>query len=68
MADENDKKVVEPFPCLVLKPTSKKQEEELGHFPIIIGIDFLRERKYNLIMDFEKEVFYIEKFNEIKEK
>lgn len=62
MVDDKNRKVVEPFSCLVLKPTSQKKEEELGHFPIIVGIDFLKERKYNLIMNFEKNKFFLEKF------
>jgi hypothetical protein len=64
MIDEDGKMVIEPFSCLVLKPTSKKKEDELGHFPIIIGVDFLRERRYNLIMDFKNKEFYLEKFEE----
>lgn len=60
--DSNQNKVVEPFSCLVLKPTSKKKEEELGHFPIILGIDFLKERRYNLIFNFKENIFCLEKF------
>ncbi|MCK5624834.1 hypothetical protein KAI04_03260 [Candidatus Pacearchaeota archaeon] len=62
--NEKEEMVIEPFPCVVLKPTSKKKESELGHFPIIIGTDFLRERKYNLVMNFEKKEFYLEKFKD----
>ncbi|MFB6246441.1 MAG: hypothetical protein ABEI74_02545 [Candidatus Pacearchaeota archaeon] len=63
-SDDNDNIIEEPFPCLVLKPTSKKQEEELGHFSTIIGVDFLMERGYNLHMNFDKKDFYLEKFGE----
>ncbi len=59
---KKDKIAKEPLSCLVLKPTSPKKEKELGYFPIILGIDFLKKREYNLVMNFKKKEFYLEKY------
>lgn len=45
----------------IIRPTSIKDEEEIGVFPTIIGTDFLKEKEYKLFCDFAKEDAFLEK-------
>jgi len=56
---EDEKLVQEEFPIVVVKPTSTK--DNLNEIPTIIGTNFLKEKKYTLFCDFNKEIAYMEK-------
>jgi len=49
----------EEFPVSVIKPTSAK--DNLQDIPTIIGMDFLKKKKYILFCDMEGDIAYIEK-------
>ncbi len=58
---DNKKEISEDFPCLVIKPTSRKVEEADQAMPVIIGLDFIKERNYALYCNLRKEEAYLEK-------
>jgi len=59
---EDNQLVIEEMPVQVLKPTSPKEAME-QKFGFIIGMDFLKEKKYKLFCDISKDVAYLEKNN-----
>lgn len=58
---DNKKEISEDFPCLVIKPTSKKIEDADQALPVIIGLDFIKERNYILYCNLQKEEAFLEK-------
>lgn len=58
---EDNKIIREEFPVCVVKPTSPKEQDDLSSFPTIIGMDFLKKKKYALFCDVDKGIAYLEK-------
>ena len=56
---EQGEKIREDFPTVVLKPTSKTKEQKSGGLPVILGLDFLRERNYSLFCNMSKNIAYL---------
>jgi len=58
----NDEKLIEEeFPVCVIKPTSEKEITELSGIQTIIGMDFLKTKKYILFCDMDGKIAYLEK-------
>jgi len=58
---ENEELIEEDFPVCVIKPTSDKESNELSNMPTIIGVDFLKSKKYILFCDMDGGIAYLEK-------
>lgn len=57
--DGEGKLVKEKFPITIVRPTSEKKN--IQEIPTIIGMDFLKEKKYILFCDVNEDVAYLEK-------
>jgi hypothetical protein len=58
---ERGEKIREDFPTVVLKPTSRIKEQKSGGLPVILGLDFLRERNYSLFCNLSRNIAYLKK-------
>ena len=58
---ERGEKIREDFPAVVLKPTSRTKEQKSGGLPVILGLDFLRERNYSLFCNMSRNIAYLKK-------
>ena len=56
---EDENLIEESHPITVVKPISQK--DNLEDIPTIIGMDFLKEKRYRLFCDMHKDKAYLEK-------
>ena len=59
------KLISEEFPVTIIRPTSQK--DNIANTPTIIGMDFLKQKRYILFCDVSGDLAYLEKKEDISQ-